>query len=112
MSSVSSLKTLLAVWIGLMLLLALSTASSYVSLGIGNTLVNLAIAAVKVGLILVFFMHLLRSDAAVRLAAAATLLFLFFMAFLTFGDLLTRHLLHAPWTAPQESSSGPYGSPP
>jgi cytochrome c oxidase subunit IV len=110
MSSVSSLKTLVAVWVSLLVLLGLTTASSYISLGIGNTLINLLIALMKVGLVVVFFMHLLRSDAAVRLAAGATLLFLFFMVFLIFGDLLTRHLLHAPWQPPDEKVNGPYWS--
>jgi len=104
----SSLKSLLAVWLGLMVLLALTTASSYLSLGIGNTLINLIIAFMKIGLIACFFMHLLRADVAVRLTAAATLLFLFFMGFLIFGDLLTRHPLQAPWRAPAESPGGPY----
>lgn len=111
MSPVSSVKTLLAVWVSLLVLLGLTTASSYVALGIGNTLINFAIAVVKVGLIALFFMHLRRSDAAVRLAAAAAFLFLFFLAFLSFGDLLTRPVLHAPWTAPMEPAptGGPYG---
>ena len=109
MSSASSLKTLLAVWVGLMVLLALTTASSYASLGIGNSLINLVIAVMKVGLIVLFFMHLLRADAAVRLAAAATILFLFFMGFLIFADLLTRHPQQAPWQPPGETNRGPYG---
>ncbi|MBS0421392.1 MAG: cytochrome C oxidase subunit IV family protein [Proteobacteria bacterium] len=104
----SSLKSLLAVWLGLMLLLALTTASSYLSLGVGNTIINLVIAFMKIGLIVCFFMHLPRADVAVRLTAAATLLFLFFMGFLIFGDLLTRHPRRAPWTAPAESVGGPY----
>ena len=104
----SSLKTLLAVWLGLMVLLALTTASSYLALGVGNTLINLVIALMKIGLIVCFFMHLLRADTAVRLTAAATLLFLFFMGFLVFGDLLTRHPPQAAWKAPVESRGGPY----
>lgn len=104
----SSLRSLLSVWLGLMVLLGLTTASSYLSLGVGNTLINLLIAAMKIGLIACFFMHLLRADTAVRLTAAATLLFLFFMGFLVFGDLLTRHTLPAPWQKPVESPGGPY----
>jgi cytochrome c oxidase subunit 4 len=112
MSSVSSLKTLLAVWASLLVLLGLTTASSYVSLGIGNTLINFAIAVMKIGLIALFFMHLRRADAAVRLAAATAFLFLFFLAFLSFADLLTRPRLQAPWQAPAQRSptGGPYGS--
>lgn len=110
MSPDASIRSLLLVWLGLLLLLGLSTASAFVPLGAGNALLILLIALVKIGLIVHFFMHLNRSDAAVRLAASATLLFLFFMAFLTFGDLLTRHLASTPWQAPAESPDGPYGS--
>lgn len=106
MNPVSAVKTLLAVWGALLVLLGLTTASSYLSLGVGNTVLNMVIAVAKVGLIAVFFMHLRRSDAAVRLAAAAALLFLFFLAFLTFADLLTRPLRPAPWQAPVETSGG------
>ena len=81
---------LMGVWIALLVLLALTTASAYVDLGAGNTLANLAIAAVKVGLVAVFFMHLKTADGAVRLAAGAALLFLSILAFLAFGDFLTR----------------------
>ena len=106
MNPASPVKTLLAVWVALLVLLGLTTASSYLSLGIGNTVRNIVIAIVKVAFIAVSFMHLRRSDAAVRLAAAAAFLFLFFLAFLTFGDLLTRPLRSAPWQAPAEPSAG------
>ena len=110
MKHVANIKTLTGVWVALLVLLACSTASSYVSLGIANTLINLAIAAVKVALIAVFFMHLRRSDVVVRLAAGVALLFLFFLAFLSFADLLTRHQEPAAWRAPVETSEpgGPY----
>jgi hypothetical protein len=52
-------------------------------------------------------MHLRRSDATVRLAAGAALLFLFFLAFLTFGDYLTRPMHPAPWRSPQDSTLNP-----
>jgi caa(3)-type oxidase subunit IV len=90
MKHVSSIRLLVATWLGLLLLLAATTASSYVPLGVGNTIVNGGIAVIKMGLIAIAFMHLNRSDAAVRLAAGAALLFLFFLAFLSFGDMLTR----------------------
>jgi cytochrome c oxidase subunit 4 len=106
MRSVSSIRSLLNVWLGLLGLLALTTASAYLHLGIGNTLINLAVAAVKIGLIVLFFMHLRRSDVAVRLAAGAALLFLFFLAFLSFADFLTRPRGPAPWTAPVVTSAG------
>lgn len=97
MSTIPAVRTFVLVWLGLLVLLALTTASSYVHLGVGNTLLNFVIAAIKLALIAVFFMHLARADAAVRLAAGAALLFLFFLAFLSFADFLTRSVLVAPW---------------
>ncbi|HEY7641515.1 MAG TPA: cytochrome C oxidase subunit IV family protein [Steroidobacteraceae bacterium] len=97
---VTSIQTLLATWGGLLLLLALTTASAYVHLGLGNLLLNLGIAAIKVALIAAIFMHLVRSSVTVRLAASAALFFLFILAFLFFGDWLTRPSNPAPWRAP------------
>jgi cytochrome c oxidase subunit 4 len=96
-STIPPVGKLLLVWLGLLVLLALTTASSYVHLGVGNTLLNFVIAAIKLALIAVFFMHLGRAEAAVRLAAGAALLFLFFLVFLSFADFLTRAVLVAPW---------------
>jgi cytochrome c oxidase subunit 4 len=92
MRSPEKVRTLLLVWGGLLVLLALTTGSSYLPLGVGNTLINGMVAIMKVALIAVYFMHLRRADAVVRLAAGAALLFLFFLAFLSFADLLTRPL--------------------
>ena len=97
MSTTPPVRAPILVWLGLLVLLALTTATSYLHLGLGNTLINLVIAAIKLGLIALFFMHLRRSDAAVRLAAGAALLFLFFLAFLSFADFLTRSVVVAPW---------------
>ncbi len=110
MSSVTSVKTLVAVWVSLLALLGLTTASSYIPLGVGNTVINLLVAVMKVGLIAPVFMHLRRADTAVRLAAATAFLFLFFMAFLSFADMLTRPLQPASWKAPAQSpaTGGPY----
>jgi cytochrome c oxidase subunit 4 len=96
-------KTLLTVWVCLLVLLALTTGSSFLPLGVGNTLINGAIAIMKISLIALYFMHLRRADAAVRLAAGAALLFLFFLAFLSFADLLTRPVHPAPWQPPTPS---------
>jgi cytochrome c oxidase subunit 4 len=102
----SSVAPLVATWFALLILLALTTASAYVNLGFGNTLLNLVIAAVKVGLIAVFFMHLGQSDGAVRIAAAAALFFLFILAFLSFSDILSRPSQPAPWHEPAREPRG------
>jgi caa(3)-type oxidase subunit IV len=101
---VTSIRTLVGTWGGLLALLAATTASAYVHLGLGNLVLNLGIAAVKVALIAAFFMHLVRSSTAVRLAASAALFFLFILAFLFFGDWLTRPSNPAPWRAPPTDS--------
>jgi cytochrome c oxidase subunit 4 len=109
MRPLPTVRTLLSVWLALLMLLALTTASSYVPLGIGNTLINCAIALMKMALITLCFMHVRRADAAVRFAAGAALLFLFFLAFLSFGDFLTRPNHPAPWQAPTQPFSGQTG---
>jgi cytochrome c oxidase subunit 4 len=84
------LRSHILVWVALMALLALTTASAFLPLGALNAVVNFAIAAVKAALVLVFFMHVARGDAAVRVAAAAGLLWLGFLFGLSFLDILAR----------------------
>ncbi len=79
-----------AVWLALLLLLALTVGSAYVPLGIFNSILNLTIAAIKVLLVLLFFMKLRASSPLLRLAAMAGLFWLAFMFVLTAGDYLTR----------------------
>ena len=78
------------IWLALMLLLALTVGSAYIPLGIGNGLVNYGVAVTKAALVVVFFMHLDRSRALIRLAALAGLFWLVFLFSLSFGDYLTR----------------------
>jgi cytochrome c oxidase subunit 4 len=78
------------VWLALMALLALTAGSSFVPLGTFNVVVNFTIAAIKAALVLVFFMHVARGEAAVRIAAAAGLLWLGFLFALSFVDILAR----------------------
>jgi len=93
-------------WCALLALLALTTASAYIDLGPGNTVLNLVIAATKAVLIAVFFMQLVRSDGAVRVAAVAALFFLFILAFLSFSDILSRPERPAPWHEPARETAG------
>jgi cytochrome c oxidase subunit 4 len=84
------LRSHLMVWLALMALLALTAGSSFVPLGTFNVVVNFTIAAIKAALVLVFFMHVARGEAAVRIAAAAGLLWLGFLFALSFVDILAR----------------------
>ena len=105
MKHTASLGALFAAWIALLALLALTTASAYYNLGAGNLILNLGIAAAKVGLIVVVFMRLALASVAVRLTAAAELFFLFILAFLSSADFLTRPSHPAPWRAPESMRS-------
>jgi cytochrome c oxidase subunit 4 len=78
------------VWLALLILLGLTVGSAYIPLGALNSPINLAIAAVKVSLIVVFFMHLSRSTALLRLAAASSAFWLIIMFTLMFSDYLSR----------------------
>lgn len=79
-----------AVWVALSVLLAATVITAYIPLGVFNTIINMAIAAAKVALILVFFMKLRSSSALIRLVSMAGLFWLVFMFALTAGDYLTR----------------------
>lgn len=79
-----------AVWFALLVLLAATVGSAYVPLGALNSVLNLAIAATKVVLVMVFFMNLGSSSALLRLAALCGVFWLTFMFVLTAADYLTR----------------------
>ena len=81
-----------AAWLALMTLLALTLGSSYLPLGGAlNTIANLAIALLKVGIVAVVFMGLRRDDdSLLRLAAAAAFFWLLILFALTLADFLTR----------------------
>ncbi|MEK0083961.1 cytochrome C oxidase subunit IV family protein [Benzoatithermus flavus] len=82
--------TFVAVYLALLVLLAATTAASFVDLGVWNAVVNLGIAALKAGLVAWFFMELRRAAALVRLAAVAGLFWLVLLFGLGFADFLTR----------------------
>ncbi len=85
-----TLRRHLLVGLALFVLLALTAGSALLPLGAFNAVSNFAIAAVKAALVVVFFMHLGRGDAAVRIAAAAGLLWLGFLVALSLVDFLAR----------------------
>lgn len=77
-------------WLGLLLLLAITAATSRFDLGWGNVAVNLAVAVAKAALILIVFMRLKANAVVLRLAAAATILWVGIMYALTFADYANR----------------------
>lgn len=87
----------LPVWLVLVGLALASCALAYLPMGRWNMAVSLGIAAAKMLLIGLFFMHLRRPDPLLRLAGGAWLLWVGFLAALVFADQATR----APLTQPE-----------
>ncbi|WP_052402895.1 cytochrome C oxidase subunit IV family protein [Muricoccus aerilatus] len=84
------LKQSLPVWAALVTLVVATLVLAYLPLGRWNTPASLGIGAAKAVLIAVFFMNLRRPDPLLRLAGAASILWIAFMFALIFADLLTR----------------------
>lgn len=78
------------VGVALLALLGLTLALAMVDLGSLNLPVAMAIAGVKAGLVVVFFMHIRSSSRVMKIAAMAGLFWLAFMFGLTLSDFLTR----------------------
>src|SRR5204863_157149 len=58
-------------WLALLLLMLVSLGSAYLKLGAGNVVAGIAIAIVKAGIVVWWFMQLRRASAMTRIAAAA-----------------------------------------
>jgi cytochrome c oxidase subunit 4 len=80
----------LPVWLALKLLLAATVEAADLPLGRLRIAMSLAIAAVQVGLIVVFFMNLRTSGPLLRLTAPAGVFWLILMFLLTFSDYVVR----------------------
>jgi len=93
------------VWIALMVLLAVTCASAYLALGVWNSVANMVIAAMKVLLVALFFMHLKSGSAAVRIYAVTALFALALLFGLTLTDYEVRDVHHAPYQQPQQEPS-------
>ncbi len=83
-------KTVLKVWGGLMLLLALTTGMAFVPLGSANLGISLAIATCKALLVLWFFMELKGGSGLTRAFAAAGFFWLLILVTLTWADYAHR----------------------
>lgn len=87
---VARISTYIWIWLALIALLLITYASAYLSLGAGNAILNLGIAAAKAVLVAIFFMHLRRGRPILGLAAVAGLFFLSILLWLTLNDFLMR----------------------
>lgn len=83
-------RALVACWLGLMALLATTVGTAYLPLGAGNTVVALAIAALKALLIAAIFMELRARDGLMIAFAGAGFFWLAILLWLAMADYLTR----------------------
>ncbi len=83
-------RTLVWTWIALLALLAISCASSFVSMGWANVVVNLGVAALKALLVALVFMRLRKGGPMIRVAAAAGVLWLSILVGLSVLDFAFR----------------------
>ncbi|MGY3604172.1 MULTISPECIES: cytochrome C oxidase subunit IV family protein [unclassified Bradyrhizobium] len=81
---------LLAAWLVLLALLALTVSLSYIPLGNGNAMVALSIAALKASVVAAVFMELWHRGPRALIFAAAGLFWLAILLWLGLMDFLTR----------------------
>ena len=93
-------RAVLRCWIGLMLLLALTTGLAFAPLGSATLFVSLTIAAAKALLVLLLFMELRVGNALVRTFAAAGFFWLMIMIALTTADYTHRTDVRVPLDNP------------
>jgi len=84
-------KIYLGVFFSLLFLTGLTTAVAFVDMGRFNLVVALAIAVVKMLLVVLFFMHIKYSPPLIKLVIVAAVLWLAIMVTLTLSDELTRN---------------------
>ena len=91
------LKTYVLVWVGLLVLLALTCGSAYLPMGVFNVIANLGISLAKVLLVMVYFMHLRHANGVLRMFSGVGFVWLMFLFVLSLSDYLTRIALPSPW---------------
>jgi len=100
MNSPPPLRVYAVTWVALMALLVATFGVAHFRLGAWNPIAALAIAAAKVVLVALFFMHLRRSTALVVLFSVVALFALAILFGLSGTDYATRTIHPAPWVAP------------
>jgi cytochrome c oxidase subunit 4 len=85
-----SVRTYVTVFVGLMVLTAITIFSAHVDLGRGNVVVALAIAFTKAALVVTYFMHLRFGARMSRAVLVAGILAVALMLGFTLDDVLTR----------------------
>ncbi|MGH9404759.1 MAG: cytochrome C oxidase subunit IV family protein [Terriglobia bacterium] len=89
-------KLYITIWIVLLCFTALTTGVAYIDLGAFNTVVALAIAICKAGLVVLFFMHARHSEKLVRVVIGVAIFWLLILIVISTSDFATRKLLPQP----------------
>jgi cytochrome c oxidase subunit 4 len=87
---IDSVKTYTVVWIALLILTAVTTSVAYIDLGPFSVVVALTIAAVKMLLVALFFMHVRHSTKLTKLVILGAMLWLAILIALTLSDYISR----------------------
>jgi len=85
--------TYYAVFVALIVLTCLTVGASFIPMGPWHTAVGLVFGALKAGLVILIFMHLLYSPRLMWLSLAAGLFWVGILIVLSLSDYLTRHWL-------------------
>ncbi len=83
-------KVYVAVFVALLVLLALTVAASYVPLGRFNVVIAMTIAIAKTFLVMLFFMHVRHSGRLIWIYVGVGFFWLAILLALTMSDFLTR----------------------
>ena len=83
----------IAVYLALLVFLSLTVFISGIDLGRWNIFIAMGIAAVKAGLVVLYFMQAKRSTWIIQFYACAAVVWLMIATVLTFADYATRHPL-------------------
>ena len=102
MNSPAHPRVYLLTWVALLALLGATFGLAHLQLGAWKLAVSLAIAAAKVVLVALFFMHLRRASALVVVFALVALVWLAILFGLSGADYATREIHPAPWAAPHD----------
>ncbi|HUO33158.1 MAG TPA: cytochrome C oxidase subunit IV family protein [Bryobacteraceae bacterium] len=93
---IDSVKTYLGVFVGLLFLTWITTFVATIDLGPFNVVVALAIAVVKMMLVVLFFMHLRHSTILVKVVIGGGLMWLGILLLFSLADFGTRGWLPVP----------------
>lgn len=95
-SRVVPIKTYVIIFIALLLLTGLTTGVAHINMGVFNTIVAIAIAGIKMLLVMLFFMHVKYSPKLTKLVIVAAFFWLALLITFTLSDEFSRNWVPVP----------------